>query len=282
MHSRSLTQQLFAEFLITTIVLGLFSTLFIPTTARAGQPVFEINPTLVTDSLNSTLKEMGLDGIAFAISSALLNNIANQTLAWVQSGQAPSFVLDWQGFLAGAGQLAYTSFINQYFLPQILPNVDPAYRGLLQSYIQSPFNPLDVDLSRLTQNTLQAYGVTPRMVTTYAHDFQAGGGWQTFKALQDPNNNFYSIYLNTLNAQSKTIANTIEANKTQGIASAGFVDKRDPLTGDTKTPGVTIRDQLNNSIRGTLGKIESADELAEIITTFLLASFNRILSQGLQ
>lgn len=277
-----LTQQLFAQFLITIILLASVPTLFLPSRAKAGALVFETNPALIAHDFQQVLKDFGLDAIVFALSGVLLQNMANQTLAWVQGGQTPSFIRDWQGFFLSAGSLAYTEFTNRYFLPQILPNVDPSYRGLLQAYIQSPFNPLDTDLSQLTRSTLQAFGVTPGMVTTYARDFQSGGGWRTFEALSQPNNSFYNVYLQTLNAQARTIASSIEANKAKIAAGSGFIDKTNPATGETKTPGATIRDTLNTALAKPFGKLEAADEIAEFLTAFLLSAFNRVLSQGLR
>ncbi|RJQ13530.1 hypothetical protein C4553_03215 [Candidatus Parcubacteria bacterium] len=275
-------QKIASALLITAVIATSFAFVLIPKPVEASVLAYEINPALVIHDIMDNVKELGLDAIAWSIAGVIMQTMSAQVLNWVQTGRTPTFINDWQTYFTNIGNLASREFVGTYFTQGILPQVDPSYRNLLQAYVQNPFNPVDIDLDTVIQSSLGSLGINQGTLSNYSRSFQAGGGWKTFNALMQPNNNFYSTYLSTIGAQRASVAVAASANKERAQAGQGFLEKLNPLNWTTDTPSGTVRDTVKKNIVDALpDKIQQADEIAEILIAILMSVFNRLLTQGL-
>jgi len=277
-----LIYQLLAEVLIAAIIISSTIFVFLPRPAKAAQLAFEVNPIMTIFALMDKLKEYVGDSLVWAVTSSILNNLAIQTVNWVRTGAKPAFVQNWRGFLTGAMQEGLLRF-NSYFGATALPLTIPRYRpGLNRLLTADITNPLIANFNQRFTNTFSSHGVNPGMIDAFPQDFEAGGGWRTFEAMLQPNNNFYSLYFTSLGAQANTAGLSVKSGEDNAVAGGGFVGKENALTGEIETPGSTVRDVLKStSLEGPSNKLANADEIMELLVALLSDAFNNILSKGL-
>ncbi len=226
-----------------------------------------------TESLS--VKELTLDGIAWALINLVLEEMIMSTTRWVNSGfqGSPAFVTDLNGFLRDiadrvAGEIIWGSglaFLCSPFKLNVQLALDLQYRESSRPYE--------------AQCTLS--GVVDNMEGFFAGDFLAGGwdGW--FEMTLNNQNNPYGAMLDGQAAISAGIQNaqgeqieilnwgrgflTMEDCEVTGIAANGTAieECRDV------TPGAVIETQLNETLNIPRNRLTLADEINELVGALL-------------
>lgn len=129
---------------------------------------------------------------------------------------------------------------------------------------------------------------------TFMKDFSAGGGWDTFERLLQPQNNIYGAVGLALNELVKQRSIEKESDVNEALAGSGFTSTRGAtnakdncavvgLNGrcivykDIETPGSVVLGGVNSTTQQELAWVVNVDELNELIATGIQVLFNRML-----
>jgi hypothetical protein len=212
-------------------------------------------------------KEQCLDKIARDLAIRAMNRITIATVEWINGGFAkggPMFISNPEQFFGDIAREEFAAFglqVNMLssggpgdFWPSILTNVENTYRRRFTNRMQNSFN-------QVLMNTNATY-------QDWVLNFSVGGGWNSYFAFVQPNNNVFGAWIETnrhlnsrlagtfVNAPALSIEQEIIANN--GFLSSrecvatlysnqgdgGYIKGNDPLHIPAGTPPITGFEQV--------------------------------------
>ncbi|TSC70557.1 MAG: Uncharacterized protein CEO12_278 [Parcubacteria group bacterium Gr01-1014_46] len=229
-----------------------------------------------TDVAN-TLKEYGLDSVAYMVAKTVTRKLTTKTVNWINSGFKgnPGYIQNPDQFFLDVGDDLASQFLSQAGVNKLCSPFKAQVRlALVKNYIDDSKN-YSCTLSILKNN-----------YDAFTRDFSQGGweGW--FEVSQNSQNNPYGAYLDTKNELSIRIGTEREQKQKQIDLSGGFLNLQrcpkgmefvDPVSlkkicgtkEETVTPGTVISDQLKETLGTKWGELVAADEFNEIITALV-------------
>jgi len=243
--------------------------------------------------------EKAIDSAWAYLKKKLLDMLVNDIIVWIQGGGEPKIISDFGSFLRDAADQAGGSFIT----------------SLLQSdFLCSGFGPrLNVALSRVPTFGTNATCTISQInsnIEGFFDNFEQGG-WNSFLAMTEPQNNIYGAYLMGLDELIGRKNSASQSAQAQGIAGSGFLndevcdeitmpdgtvfpvdgysmDRVDIAGGETctkkrtRTPGRMIADAASKASLLDIDYILGIDKgsMATYVTAIVDAMVNRIIREG--
>lgn len=257
-----------AQFGGPTVIVG--DTSYTGTQTMIESTISSVEASLQT-GLQSALniKELTADGIAYGLARTAIQQMVQQTVAWINSGfnGEPAFITDLSGFLGDvAGQV-------------VADTID----GSDLAFLCSPFE-LDIKIALATQYTSASQGQQPQCtldeVTDNIEGFINGsfneGGWPAWFELtqgssNDPNKALFEAELMIDAAIRDAQGNAlVELDWGDGFQSYKYCPNTDVQSGAEAdctivTPGQSIANSLNTAVGAGVDQLITADEVNEII-----------------
>jgi hypothetical protein len=197
-----------------------------------------------------------LNALGWCLGNALLEQILVATTEWVLNGYD--------------GNPVFIDDPEQFFTDALDYEAGEALNELSGGFLCSPFS-LDVRLSLLkgytgyNNNGCRLSEVDSNFQNFVESDFEEGGWREWFELTQHPQNNPYGSY----NIAFDTFYSKISArqgNLTIDLGwNNGFINKKDPFTGETVTPGQLTSELLFGRWNSSIGRITVADEFDQLI-----------------
>jgi hypothetical protein len=226
-----------------------------------------------------------INALAMILAQKLIDNLVASTVKWAQNGFE--------------GNPAYVTNPKQFFT-NIADGVAGEYiQGTDLGFLCSPFQ-LNIKLS-LTQSYYEPdpFQCTLTEIVGNVEDFYndfSQGGWDAwFSMTQNSTNNPAGAYLEAKIELDARIAEALELEDKQLDWSQGFMSwseciSEDPLTQEClvrdpnkKTPGGTIKAQLDKVLPSGLDKLITAEHIDQLISGFAAGLLNKYVfgSKGL-
>jgi hypothetical protein len=230
-----------------------------------------------TDVAN-TLKEYGLDSVAYMVAKTVTRKLTQKTVNWINSGFKgnPGYITDPGKFFLNVGDDLASQFLSQAGVNKLCSPFKAEVRlALAKNYI-SDNNNYSCTLSVLKNN-----------YDSFTQDFSQGGWQGWFEVSQNQENNPYGAYLAAQNELSLIVGSEINNKQKEIELGTGFLSYKrcprgaifvnDPVTNapicsvqeETVTPGSIINDQIKETLGTKWGELVSADEFNEIITALV-------------
>jgi hypothetical protein len=251
-------------------------------------PVSDSGATAQLKTLNNT--EQCLNGIAYAVSKNLLQQVTNKTLNWVNSGFQgnPLYVRDQASYLTSIEKEKLSLFLGSESSNSSL--FGSAIRSAITSDVTG--RPASFATPPLTPQREQ--------YNNYMKDFTQGG-WSAFlSSIENDNNNPIGAYFNAVDRASNQVNTAVNSTKDELNRNGGFLDFKqcaqwandgrtvDPLTGEpqclrweTVTPGSTIAQQVSFVLNSPTEQLIQADQINEVFGAYFDKLLNSLFSKGL-
>lgn len=260
---------------LTLLLAFVLGPLPLPPSAAAQEPVSTAgilsSPGLPTKDIGLQLKEAVLDGIATALARQVIDVLKRDIITWIRSGfeGSPAFVTDLGGFLEDVADRTIGNYIEGSGLAFLCSPFKLQVKAQLELAYYDRGGAFEDDI----QCTLS--GVVENIEDFVGGNFAAGGwdGW--FQLTTNPHNNPYGEYLE---ARAAINARIVSAQGQEldllGWASGIFserecIRRRDEGQcieyGKIITPGIAIRDSLNEAIGSDFDKYLNVDEVTDAI-----------------
>lgn len=241
------------------------------------------------------LKEYVLDPLGRIIARTLLSKLENKIIKKINTlgrNGGPAFVQNWRNFKQSAqyrGEDIFRAMLAKApVCDYIKGSVDNIFGAKDTAGISSGLNRL---------YNLQPFGTRVRCSSTiksaadvnaFRNDFSKGG-WEAWRNLIKPQNNFYGVYAQSLSELSKQRAFTEGIDTNEATSGSGFTSARDgsgcvgkgtnrkcTILGNIVTPGKLFSKAGAATIDRELGWLTSSDELAEVIVSVITSVGNRL------
>ena len=230
-------------------------------------------------------REQCLNGVAYAVSHTLLQQVTNKTLSWVSTGLNgdPLYVRDVDSYLKNIRDNNLNNFVNN------IAGDDPVFGNALRSTVVKDITGKSDGLLRKTMDTPEG-----REYAAFQKDF-TNGGWSAFL---NPANNPIGASFNAAERLSKKIYNDQEKANDEIQRNNGFLDMKkcvewygpDDTVGEdgdlcrkyqTVTPGSVIASQVNNVTNSAVRQLEYSDAINEVLGSFFDGMLNKLFSNGI-
>ena len=266
---------MFRKQFITFILILSFisSTFYLPVFTPRTQAIFGLGDIVIDVK---ALARAIIDGGAMIAAQRLIDSMVRSTVDWAQTGFE--------------GNPAYVTNPNQYFT-NIADGVAGEFiEGSDLGYLCSPFQ-TQIRLA-LQRQYIQPYQFQCTLtevvgnIDAFYNDFSEGGwdGW--FRMTQNSANNPIRSYIDGKNELDRRIAKALDtANKqldwNQGFLSWAECIRTDVDTGEclergpVKTPGATIKAQLDRVLPSGLNKLITVQHIEQLISGFATGLLNR-------
>lgn len=258
-------------------------------------------------------KETIEDVIARCVARQALTRITNGMLSIVrEKGRdgGPVYVQDWRNFTLQGQQrgeniwrgLLYIAANGDSNIPPLLCKhilESQAFKSLLPRQVS---NLIQSGLNRRI-DSLQEYLVATKCdpivnqkYDIFIKNFSAGGGWDTFERLLQPQNNIYGSIELANQELVKQRAIEEKTNINEAIAGSGFTGKRGESASDSclsfdissrcvvykniQTPGFILAESTNKALNSELDWIVSSDEIHELLTDMFFVMISRLSNLG--
>lgn len=300
-------------------LLAPWGALFIPQKAEAVVPVAEtpnffsqlftmVESTLTTiEETLDTLKEWGVDGVAWYLANQILHKMATDTVKWIQSGFE--------------GNPAFVTNPDEFFMDVADKEIGNFLKSTQLSFLCSPFSlriklALAVRAGKEDEKTACSLTGAMANVQNFLDGNFLDGGWDRwFEVTNNPRNNVYGAFLLTEGDLARRILNAKDREKTLLGQGQGFLsfkqcsvpkacpspaavlrdgkcfevdeDGEEIDTGAAvcpagkdkiTTPGKVINDQLNGVLKSGKNKLEIADEIDEVASALVQQLFVWVFS----
>ncbi len=247
-------------------------------TTTAGATTATAAATATTATATTWLtaaKEGALDGIAWALTQAILSRMVSSITDWVNSGfqGSPAFIENPGRFLLGIADE-----IGGAFIESIAPWLCEPFRLDIQMQLS-----LHLETSRTTSiPRCTVTDVIENIEGFLAGDFIQGGrgGWNAwFSLTQNQQNNPHGSYLQTSSEMAVRIEGAQSITLIELDWGQGFLSWKDG-DGNIQTPGTVINNQLNQALPSGMRSLELADEFNELVGALLGQFMNQVFSSG--
>ncbi|PSO45672.1 MAG: hypothetical protein BRC25_01395, partial [Parcubacteria group bacterium SW_6_46_9] len=271
----------------------------------------------LTNNITRTAREGCLDAIAYNVAKQVLNQLADSTLAWIESGFTEfgqegnkAFVGNINNFLSNVGQQTFNRFLNEVgtgnspidqvcgaFNEDVLESVG---RNYFQENPQPAGMSFDSDLLPETLDDSQAdcgIGIGQDSLQAFIDgDFQEGG-WEAFyHQVENPNASPVGAYLEQRDNLRQRIQQARNTNLEELRNNNGWISEvacpgngdLDPNTNScTDSNGNTLSEPtirtpgniVNETINNTIGSDQRRLELADEVNEIVGALADQLVSQ---
>jgi hypothetical protein len=267
---------------------------------KLGQTVPVDDSEAVKALKKANRKQECLDGVAYAISKNLLQQVSNKTLNWINRGLDgnPLYVQD----VASNLQTIRDEQLGRYL--NTVQTSNPIFGNAIRSAITKQVTGISDGYIGVTMNTPEG-----RAYQAFQEDF-TNGGWG---ALLNMKNNPIGAIFNSTNSISNQIATTQEQRVNEIQRNDGFLDMRtcveyapvldlatenamrtrfgyttntQPATPQclrykTVTPGTLISQQASNILSSPARQLEMADSINEVLGSFFDQLLSKLFQSGL-
>ncbi len=235
------------------------------------------------------VKKGWLDGIAWMLAKAVLRQITNSTVKWIQTGFKgnPAFITDFGGFMKESADQATGLFMAEYLNPDFYKMICSPFRLqlMLSLPFYRPYKPW------CTLNTVLA--VQGQSFESFSKGFK-NGGWQAWISMTgNSNNNYYGAFFTSWDTYLARLAAGQNKSQTESIFGKGFLGMKkcveyiDGPMGEqicskevTTSPGAWVSDQLSAVTQTDLRSLEIADEINEILSALVTQLVSYALTSG--
>ncbi len=253
-------------------------------------------------------KETVIDPAARLIANEILKSVTNKivgNIATAGRDGGPAFVQNWRNFqLQGQyrGEDIWRGILDIAVNGESSLGISPLICDYIrQSAAFNSFQPVKVPnliqsgLNRRV-DSLQEYLVSARCdpiinqnYSVFIQDFEAGGGWDTFQRLLQPQNNIYGAIGLALDELERQRSIEESADLQEAVSAFGFLGKR-PLcisrgiSGECAvwdnivTPGDVLGKTVTEAVNQSLAWVTNADELDEILSHIISSLVDRVFS----
>lgn len=240
------------------------------------QSLFEWAQTFVLESLKKRILDM----------------MSAEIVQWVQGGEEPRFVTDWQGFLEDAGDIATAGLVKELNADFICAPFAPK--------IQAMFAPEIAPQSQFRKDSTCSLDNIVDNINTFRTDFSSGG-WIGYQEAWEPQNNIFGVYLMTQRERNRRTFLAERAAQNDALAGGGFpspkacreaiggtstdLDK-DGIKGDIAescnivTPGSVVEELTKRAFTADIDFVISANQLSTYLAAIADAAFNRLIRDG--
>lgn len=229
-----------------------------------------------------TVKEYGLDGVAWLVAKRNLKKISNQIINGVSKGYknpdgstGPGFITDLKERALTIGDSAASTSIK-FIQKNTHLNLSKYESSLAKSIGKNVQNEYSKSTSQ--NGFWSTHKETLSKTATDTPNFLSGkfsaGGWDGWNAIDsNVNNNPYYINKSAKDSTTKKVAvakkeDTTKLNWGQGVLS------------NKNTPGSVIKSQLDKSLSTGMSSLVSADELDEMIGALAQGLVSKALGNG--
>lgn len=276
-------------FVTTLLSLAILVGFVVPQTGHAQLVVSEAGPNLYTNvtttikSIENTVREYILDGLAWQVANVALEQMTQDVVTWINSGfnGSPAFIQNPGRFFSGIADNVAGNFLQELGGGFLCSPFSADIRFALEiGYYQSGGTS---DLADRYSCTLSdAIGNVEQFLD---NDLSQGGLEQFFNITARPQNNPYVLALSLRNELDGRIFGALEGERQLLDWNGGFLSRRECLegqtepncTGDVLTPGDTIQNQLNESLGIGRDRLLVADDINEVIGALM----NQLVTQAL-
>ncbi len=244
------------------------------TAAETGQSLFEWAQTFVLEALKKRILDM----------------MVAEIIRWIQGGQEPRFVTDWEQFLEEAGNAAVGELaieLNLGFLCQ-------PFSAQLQLAFSPEIEPSFANQARCTLDDIVGN------IDSFYKDFSAGG-WIAYQEAWEPQNNIFGSYLMISQERQHRVFEAEQAARDEAAAGGGFTSAKacreaiggtsrdidgDGILGDVAascnivTPGSVVEELTRRAVTADIDFIINADQLSTYLAAIADAVFNRLIRDG--
>lgn len=239
------------------------------------------------------LKEYGLDLVGRLIARDFFDAMSNALVEAISVGgrnEEAAFIGNWRSFVLGAqlrGETILRASVYDATLGQN-PTICQYLRGDIAATFGIVFYP-DFSASQHKVDALQYYNIRNKcslpaglVVNNFRDDFNQGG-WEAWKSLIKPENNFYGVYADTGRELARQRQLEEKIDTSEGVSGTGYTSKRsnstDPLLlSNIITPGKLFSDTAQATIDRELDWLVSSDELEEVLVNVFRALRGRLLN----
>lgn len=258
----------------------------------------------VTNQTISEAREGCIDGILYSVAKKVLNQLADSTLKWVESGFTEfgqtgnrAFVGNVDNFLSNVSQQTFNRFMsdvgsgNSNFSEVCGAFNDDVLRKVGQSYFQHNQEPsgvefdesiLDDAAGRLSDNSNCGIGIGQDSLEAFIQGDFEEGGWETFMhTVENPNANPVGAFLQQNQNLTRSIQNAKDTNLTELENNDGWLSQiscgnsgglnanqnrcKDGSEPTITTPGTVVNNTINRAVESDFQRLELADEVNEIV-----------------
>lgn len=218
-----------------------------------------------------TTKEDCWDGIATGLAKTALQQVTNQTIAWVNTGLDgnPTYIRDINSFLYSVRNKQLTNI-----LPEIQTN-DPIFGNTLRGVLTKQITGKNISVPTSIKQTPEAV-----KYADFMDDFTTEG----WSGLLNSNYNPLSSFFSAVNNISGRLGNEAKNTREEIGRNSGFLDikecveqkKQDPDSKEPPTclryatthPGSLIASQIARIYESPISQIEQVDEINEVVYMF--------------
>jgi hypothetical protein len=287
---------------ITSVVGGVLSQ-SVPTTEKGAlvdHVVGDVSARSGSFALKGIFKGVSWDSIAWCIVNSMIEQIANSTIAWANSGfnGNPAFIQNPERFFGDLADQTAGSIIKDIAYGGTGVNVCQPFKiniavGLAQNYQaqQTPLRGLSCRLSDITSQRFFG-GVTTSVggskVSTAKRP--ANISWDDWiQVTQNDQNNPYGSYIMANQALYAGVSQKQNAVQFEVGLNNGWLnfkkckDPKNPKSCDIVTPGRLIESQLNSTLDQSKNRLVMAQKFDQMITAIvnnlIKVALNKVLTQ---
>lgn len=268
-----------AAFVVILSVLS--SAFYLPIFTPRTQAIFGIGDIVIDIE---ALKRSIIDGIAMALAQELIDEMVRETVDWANNGfdGNPAYATNLGGFIGNVADGVAGEFILGSDLAFLCSPFQTQIRLSLQRYYVGERR-FQCTLSEVVDN-----------IEDFYDDFNKGGWDAWFSMTQNDTNNPYGAYLQAQLELDSRVASAVGLEREQLNWNSGFLSYSECLrrNGDTgeclergpvKTPGVTIKAQLDQVLPSGLSKLITVNHVEQLIGAFATGLLKRYVfsDQGL-
>jgi hypothetical protein len=228
--------------------------------------------------MDEWFKETVLDGIAWSLAKAIVQEMQKSLIRWINSGfqGSPAFIQDLEGFLIEAADKAAGQFLAEIGDGAISFVCSP-FRLDIQIAVANAYNRTrDRSMRRCTLT-----GALTNIQNFFGGDFTGGRGLDSWiQVVNQPDSyTYYGQMLRAVNAQDEAIAAEQQRRSTLAGWGQGFLSSEvcDPQLGPSgprlrcaiSTPGSVISRQINDTLGLSGDTLVTADEVNEVVGTLM-------------
>jgi hypothetical protein len=237
-HRFSLLRAIAALFLIAVGVVS------VPAPAEAEWPTIDfsnlVQNTIIAGATKAlgdsySIKEFGLDTIAWAVAKAAIASMTKSMVNWINSGfnGSPAFVTNLQVYLGNVNYSTANTFTNQLSTNAAIKS---PFQSQVASLLQLNFLKSSAGNGFFLSNPYTLNQVSSNDVgfVNGTTDFTSGGGWNAWYALTtQPANNVYGAYNLAQNELTNRLSSAQSNSLTQLGWGQGFLSWCGENSGDT-------------------------------------------------
>jgi len=240
-----------------------------------------------TAETNQSIFEWSQQVILEVLKKRLLDEMVDDVIQWIQNGDDPRFVTDWEEFLKDAGNAAVGDFAQELGLGFLCQPFSTQLQAALFP-VERFSNAISCTLDDIVAN-----------VENFYTDFEEGG-WIGYHSAWEPQNNFFGAYSIAYREKFNRAVSAQAAASSEAQAGDGFLSTKscdesplrstpdiddDGTPGDYNcqitTPGSIVGDLVEDAVGVDFDYIVNARDLKAYVAAITNALINRLIREGI-